>query len=138
MAKQIKFSEQARKKIKKGIDKLANSVKITLGPKGRNVMLGKDFGSPHITNDGVTIAKEITLPDNFENMGAEVIKEVANKTNDLAGDGTSTSILLTQFIFNEGIKNITSGVNPLAIRRGLMKGLEETVKNLKKISKKIK
>ena len=135
MAKQIKYSEEARRKMKAGADKLANAVKITLGPKGRNVVLDKGFGAPTITNDGVTIAKEIELPDKIENLGAEIVKEVAEKTNDLAGDGTTTATLLAQSIITEGLKNVTAGTNPLAIKRGLDKGVEAIVANLRKISK---
>ncbi len=135
MAKQIKYSEEARHKMKAGADKLANAVKITLGPKGRNVVLDKGFGAPTITNDGVTIAKEIELPDKIENLGAEIIKEVAEKTNDLAGDGTTTATLLAQSIITEGLKNVTAGANPLAIKRGLDKGFEVIVNALKKLSK---
>lgn len=137
MAKQIIYSEDARQALKRGVDKLANAVKVTLGPKGRNVLLDKGFGSPHITNDGVTIAKEIDLPDKMENMGAELVKEVANKTNDVAGDGTTTATLLAQSIVAEGIKNVTAGANPLAIKRGLDKGVEVVVEELARLSEKI-
>ena len=137
MAKQIIYSEDARQALKRGVDKLANAVKVTLGPKGRNVLLDKGFGSPHITNDGVTIAKEIDLPDKMENMGAELVKEVANKTNDVAGDGTTTATLLAQSIVAEGIKNVTAGANPLAIKRGLDKGVEAVVEELARLSEKI-
>ena len=137
MAKQITYSEDARQALKRGVDKLANAVKVTLGPKGRNVLLDKGFGSPHITNDGVTIAKEIDLPDKMENMGAELVKEVANKTNDVAGDGTTTATLLAQSIVAEGIKNVTAGANPLAIKRGLDKGVEVVVEELARLSEKI-
>ena len=137
MAKQIKYSEEARKKLKNGVDKLANAVTVTLGPKGRNVVLDKGFGSPTITNDGVTIAKEIELEDKIENLGAEILKEVAEKTNDVAGDGTTTAVLLAQSIITEGLKNVTAGSNPLAIKRGLDKGFQAVVENLKKISKPI-
>ena len=137
MAKQITYSEDARQALKRGVDKLANAVKVTLGPKGRNVLLDKGFGSPHITNDGVTIAKEIDLPDKMENMGAELVKEVANKTNDVAGDGTTTATLLAQSIVAEGIKNVTAGANPLAIKRGLDKGVEVVVEELTRLSEKI-
>ncbi len=137
MAKQITYSEDARQALKRGVDKLANAVKVTLGPKGRNVLLDKGFGSPHITNDGVTIAKEIDLPDKMENMGAELVKEVANKTNDVAGDGTTTATLLAQSIVAEGIKNVTAGANPLAIKRGLDKGVEAVVEELARLSEKI-
>lgn len=135
MSKIIKYSEEARKKLKAGVDKLANAVTVTLGPKGRNVVLDKGFGSPTITNDGVTIAKEIELEDKIENMGAQIIKEVSEKTNDIAGDGTTTAVLLAQAIINEGLKNVTAGSNPLAIKRGLDKGTKAIVEHLKKISK---
>ena len=138
MAKQIKFSEEARKKMKKGVDTLANAVKITLGPKGRNVVLDKGFGSPIITNDGVTIAKEVELKDKFENIGAEIVKEVASKTNDVAGDGTTTATLLAQVIIQEGLKNVTAGADPIALKRGIEKAVEAVVGYLKKdLAKKI-
>lgn len=137
MAKQINYSEEARKKLKIGADKLADAVKITLGPKGRNVVLDKGFGSPTITNDGVTIAKEIELEDKAENLGAEIVKEVAEKTNDVAGDGTTTAVVLAQSIIAEGIKNVTAGANPLALRKGIEKGVEKVVESLKKAAKKI-
>lgn len=137
MAKQILYSELARKKLKNGVDKLANAVKVTLGPKGRNAVLDKGYGSPTITNDGVSIAKEIELEDKIENVGAEVIKEVASKTNDVAGDGTTTATLLCQVIVGEGLKNVTAGANPLALRRGLEKGTKEVVGLLKQMSKQI-
>ncbi len=135
MAKQILFSEQARRRLKAGVDKIANAVGVTLGPKGRNVVIDKGFGAPNITNDGVTIAKEVELEDKFENIGAEIIKEVANKTNEVAGDGTTTATILAQAIISEGLKNVTAGADPLAIRRGLEKGTEGVVQALKKISK---
>src|SRR3954465_15686036 len=116
MAKQIIFSEEARKRLKAGVDKVADAVKITIGPRGRNVVLDKGYGSPTITNDGVSIAKEITLKDKFENMGAEIVKEVATKTNEQAGDGTTTSVVLTQAIVAEGMRQTTMGVNALGIR----------------------
>jgi chaperonin GroEL len=137
MAKQILFDEKARRLLKRGVDKLADTVKVTLGPKGRNVVLDKGFGAPHITNDGVTIAKEIELENKFENIGAEIVKEVASKTNDTAGDGTTTATLLAQAIINEGLKNVTAGTNPLGLKRGLEKGVEAIVAALKKISKPI-
>jgi chaperonin GroEL len=137
MAKQINYSEEARKKLKIGADKLADAVKITLGPKGRNVVLDKGFGSPTITNDGVSIAKEIELEDKTENLGAEIVKEVAEKTNDVAGDGTTTAVVLAQSIIAEGIKNVTAGANPLALRKGIEKGVEKVVESLKKAAKKI-
>jgi chaperonin GroEL len=131
MSKQIKFGDAAREGIKKGINILADSVKVTLGPKGRNVLLDKGFGSPIITNDGVSIAKEIDLEDKFENMGAQLIKEVATKTNDAAGDGTTTATLLAQIMVNEGLRNVTAGADPIQIRHGMEKGVEAVVKNLK-------
>lgn len=138
MAKQILYSESARKKLKNGVDKLANAVKVTLGPRGRNAVLEKGYGAPTITNDGVSIAKEIELEDKIENIGAEVIKEVASKTNDVAGDGTTTATVLAQAIITEGLKNVTAGANPLAIRRGLEKGLKQVVKELKEMSKPVR
>jgi len=137
MAKQIKYSEDARKILKSGLDKVANAVKITLGPKGRNVVLGSGFGSPTITNDGVTIAKDIELEDNIENIGAEIIKEVASKTNDIAGDGTTSAVLLTQAIATEGLKNVAAGANPLALRKGIIKAKDAVVLALKEMSKPI-
>ena len=137
MTKQIEYDETARKKLKIGVDKLANTVKITLGPKGRNVVLDKGFGSPTITNDGVTIAKEIELEDKTENLGAEIVKEVAEKTNDMAGDGTTTAILLAQAIIAEGLKNVTAGTNPLAIKKGIEKACQAIISELKKMSKQI-
>lgn len=138
MAKQILFDEQARLKLKAGVDKLANAVKVTLGPKGRNVVLDKGFGAPTITNDGVTIAKEIELDDKFENLGAELVKEVATKTNDVAGDGTTTATLLAQSIMTEGLKVVAAGAEPMAIRRGIEKGVTAVVEHLKTMSKPIK
>jgi len=135
MAKQIKYQEEARKKLKIGVDKLANTVKVTLGPKGRNVVLDKGFGAPTITNDGVTIAKEVELEDKIENLGAEIIKEVAEKTNEKAGDGTTTAVILAQSIILEGLKNVAAGANPLALKRGLDKGMEKVVEQLKKATK---
>jgi len=137
MAKQIKFSEDARKALKSGLDKVANAVKVTLGPKGRNVVLGSGYGSPTITNDGVTIAKEIELEDNIENIGAEIIKEVASKTNDIAGDGTTSAVLLCQAIATEGLKNVAAGANPLALRKGIIKAKDAVVQALKEMSKPI-
>lgn len=137
MAKQIKFSDEARTKLKEGINTLADTVKATLGPKGRNVILDKGFGAPTVTNDGVTIAKEIELEDKFANMGAQIIKEVAEKTNDLAGDGTTTATLLAQIIINEGLRNVTAGANPIAIRRGIEKGVKAAVESLKKSAKSV-
>ena len=137
MAKQIKFSDQAREGIKRGINLLADSVKVTLGPKGRNVLLDKGFGAPTITNDGVSIAKEIELEDKFENMGAQLIKEVATKTNDVAGDGTTTATLLAQIMVNEGLRNVTAGADQIQIRHGMEKGVEAVVKSLKSQAKDI-
>ncbi|MBU1178945.1 chaperonin GroEL [Patescibacteria group bacterium] len=138
MSKQIIFSEKARAALKKGVDTLADAVKITLGPKGRNVVLGKSFGSPDITNDGVTIAKEIELEDKVENMGAEIVKEVSTKTNDVAGDGTTTAVVLAQAIIKEGMKYATMGVNPMGIKAGIETAAEHLVAALKKMSKPIK
>ncbi|MDD4316198.1 MAG: chaperonin GroEL [Clostridia bacterium] len=138
MAKQFKYAEDARKALERGADVLANTVKLTLGPKGRNVVLEKKFGSPLITNDGVTIAKEIELEDAFENMGAQLIKEVSTKTNDVAGDGTTTAAVLAQAIIKEGIKNVAAGANPMALRRGIIKTAEMAVEELRNISMPIK
>ncbi|QQG49817.1 MAG: chaperonin GroEL [Candidatus Berkelbacteria bacterium] len=137
MAKQIKFSQDARDKIKHGVNVLADTVKVTLGPKGRNVLLDKGFGGPTITNDGVTIAKEIDLEDKFENMGAQLVKEVASKTNDNVGDGTTTATLLAQAMINDGLKNVAAGSNAMAIRRGIERATEAVVDHLKKNAKKI-
>ena len=138
MAKQIIYGEEARKALLGGINKLADTVKITLGPKGRNVVLDKKFGAPLITNDGVTIAKEIELEDAFENMGAQLVKEVATKTNDVAGDGTTTATLLAQALIREGMKNVTAGANPMVLRRGMQKAtdvaVDAVIKNSKKVS----
>jgi len=135
MSKQLIYGEEARSAILKGVDKLANAVKVTLGPKGRNVVLDKKFGSPTITKDGVTVAKEIQLDDPYENMGAQMVKEVASKTSDVAGDGTTTATVLAQAIYREGIKNVTAGANPMAIKRGIEKAVEVAVEELKKLSK---
>lgn len=137
MAKEIKFNAEARHKMEEGINILANTVKVTLGPKGRNVVLDKSFGSPLITNDGVTIAKEIELEDKFENMGAQLLKEVATKTNDIAGDGTTTATLLAQAIIREGLKNIAAGANPMILQNGIRKAVEKTVESIKSYSKKV-
>ena len=137
-AKIITFDEKARKSIETGVNKLADAVKVTLGPKGRNVVLDKKFGSPIITNDGVTIAKEIELDDPYENMGAQLVKEVASKTNDVAGDGTTTATLLAQAIVREGLKNVASGANPIILKRGMEKAVEKVVDSLKKNSQKLK
>jgi chaperonin GroEL len=134
-AKQLKYDEEARRAVLSGVDKLANAVKVTLGPKGRNVVLDKKFGAPTITKDGVTVAKEIELPDSFENMGAQMVKEVASKTSDVAGDGTTTATVLAQSIFREGMKNVTAGANPMALKRGIDRAVETVVEEIKKISK---
>jgi chaperonin GroEL len=134
-AKQLMFDEEARRAILRGVDKLANAVKATLGPKGRNVVLDKKFGAPNITKDGVTVAKEVELEDPFENMGAQMVKEVASKTSDVAGDGTTTATVLAQAIVREGMKNVTAGSNPMALRRGIEKAVEAVVEEIKKISK---
>ncbi|QXE18748.1 chaperonin GroEL [Clostridium sp. 001] len=138
MAKSILFGEDARKSMQEGVNKLANAVKVTLGPKGRNVVLDKKFGSPLITNDGVTIAKEIELEDPYENMGAQLVKEVATKTNDVAGDGTTTATLLAQAIIREGLKNVTAGANPMLIRQGIKIAVDKAVEEIKKISTTVK
>lgn len=137
MAKEIKFNADARHKMEEGINILANTVKVTLGPKGRNVVLDKSFGSPLITNDGVTIAKEIELEDKFENMGAQLLKEVATKTNDIAGDGTTTATLLAQAIIREGLKNIAAGANPMILQSGIRKAVDKTVESIKSYSKNV-
>lgn len=138
MAKQFKFDEKARQALKKGVDELANTVRVTLGPRGRNVVLDRGFGTPEVTNDGVSIAKEVELGDKFENMGAELIKEVAEKTSELAGDGTTTAVVLAQAIIEEGLKNVTAGTDPLAIKKGIDKAVKATVEILKKTKKAIK
>jgi len=137
MAKQLLFGEEARRKVLKGVEQLALAVKVTLGPKGRNVVLDKKFGSPTITKDGVTVAKEIELEDPFENLGAQLVKEVAEKTSDNAGDGTTTATVLAESIFKEGLKNVTAGANPMSLKRGIDKAVEAVVAELKKLSKKI-
>ena len=138
MPKIIKFNNEARAKMLKGVDTLANTVKTTLGPKGRNVVIDKSYGAPRTTKDGVTVAKEIELEDKFENMGAQMVKEVASKTNDNAGDGTTTASILAQAIVGEGIKYVTAGMNPMDIKRGIDKAVENVIDNLKKTSKKVK
>jgi len=137
MAKEIKFGEDARRSLEIGVNKLANTVKVTLGPKGRNVVIDKKFGSPLITNDGVTIAREIELEDAYENMGAQLVKEVATKTNDVAGDGTTTATLLAQAIIREGLKNVAAGANPMIIKKGIQKAVDAAVAELNKISQKV-
>src|SRR5207248_116531 len=131
MAKDITFNLEARDLLKKGVDALANAVKVTLGPKGRNVVIDKKFGSPTITKDGVTVAKEIELKDPVENMGAQMVKEVASKTSDIAGDGTTTATVLAQAIISAGLKNVTAGANPMDLKRGIDKAVKEVVENLK-------
>src|SRR4026209_2023461 len=133
-AKELLFDVEARAKLKKGVDALADAVKITLGPKGRNVVIDKKFGSPTITKDGVTVAKEIELADPIENMGAQMVKEVATKTSDLAGDGTTTATVLAQAIFREGLKNVTAGANPMELKRGIDRAVEAVVEQLRSIS----
>ena len=135
MAKDIKYGEEARKALESGVNKMADTVKITLGPKGRNVVLDKKYGTPLITNDGVSIAKEIALKDPFENMGAQIVKEVSTKTNDVAGDGTTTALVLAQAIIHEGLKNVTAGANPMILRKGILSACDITVGELKKLSK---
>ena len=131
MAKDIKFGEDARKKLMTGINNLADTVKVTLGPKGRNVVLDRGFGAPLITNDGVTIAKEISFEDKFENMGAQLVREVSEKTNDVAGDGTTTATVLAQKMIKEGVKNVAAGADPMAIKRGMDKTVKLAVELLK-------
>jgi chaperonin GroEL len=137
MAKQLEFHEEARRKLQIGVNKLANAVRATLGPRGRNVVIDKKFGAPTVTKDGVTVAKEIELPDPFENMGAQMVKEVATKTNDVAGDGTTTATVLAQAIVNEGLKNVTAGANPMHLKRGIEKAVDAVVKELKKRAKQV-
>jgi chaperonin GroEL len=132
MAKQLVFSEEARRGLKRGIDTLAAAVVTTLGPKGRNVALDKKWGAPTITHDGVTVAKEIELPDPFENMGAQLLKEAATKTNDIAGDGTTTATLLAYIIITEGMKNVAAGANPMLLKRGILEGAKAVVKAVDK------
>src|SRR6185436_17871558 len=137
MAKQILFNDKARRALKAGIDKAANTVKVTLGPRGRNVALEKSYGGPTITNDGVSIAKEITLRDKFENMGAEIVKEVASKTNDIAGDGTTTSVVLLQALVEEGMKHTEAGLSAMGVRAGIERAAADAVVALKALAKKI-
>ncbi|MDD4509010.1 MAG: TCP-1/cpn60 chaperonin family protein, partial [Eubacteriaceae bacterium] len=138
MSKDIKYRVDARELLINGVDKLADAVKVTLGPKGRNVILSKSYGAPNITNDGVTIAKEIDLEDQFENMGAQLVKEVATKTNDVAGDGTTTATLLAQAIVREGNRNVVAGANPMILRKGIEKAVDVVVDGLKEISEPVK
>src|SRR5437870_4958642 len=135
MAKQIIYGEQSRQAILRGVNQLADAVKVTLGPKGRNVVLDKKFGSPLITKDGVTVAKEIDLKDTLENMGAQMLKEVASKTSDVSGDGTTTATVLAQAIFREGVRNVAAGANPMAIKRGIDRAVEAATAHIKKLSK---
>ena len=137
MAKDIKFDIDARDGLRRGVDALANAVKVTLGPKGRNVIISKSFGAPQVTKDGVTVAKEIELVDPLENMGAQMVKEVASKTNDLAGDGTTTATVLAQAIVKEGLKNVAAGANPMDLKRGIDKAVEAIVADLAKQAKKV-
>src|SRR5436190_8994554 len=137
MAKNIQFDIEARDKLKKGVDALANAVKVTLGPKGRNVVLQKSFGGPQVTKDGVSVAKEIELEDPIENLGAQMVKEVASKTNDIAGDGTTTATVLAQAIVREGLKNVAAGANPMDLKRGMDKAVEDVVNDLKKQSREV-
>jgi chaperonin GroEL len=137
MAKQLKYGDEARRLILDGVEKLAQAVKVTLGPKGRNVILDKKFGSPTVTKDGVTVAKEIELEDPFENMGAQMVKEVAEKTSDIAGDGTTTATVLAEAIYREGLKNVTAGANPMALKQGIDIAVEKVVERIGKLSKKV-
>src|SRR5213082_384340 len=136
-AKQLLFDEAARQKILRGVELLARAVKVTLGPKGRNVVIDKKFGSPTVTKDGVTVAKEIELPDPYENIGAQLVKEVASKTNDAAGDGTTTATVLAQAIIREGLRNVTAGSNPLLIKRGIEKAVEMAVAQMETFVQKV-
>ena len=137
MAKEIKYGAEARAALEAGVNKLADTVRVTLGPKGRNVVLEKSYGAPQITNDGVTIAKEIELEDAFENMGAQLIREVASKTNDVAGDGTTTATVLAQAMIHEGMRNLAAGANPIVLRKGMKKATEKAVELIRKMSKKV-
>src|SRR5687767_2019188 len=137
MPKILKFDENARRSLEAGVDRLANAVKVTLGPKGRNVVLEKKFGAPTITNDGVSIAKEIELEDPFENMGAQLVKEVATKTNDIAGDGTTTATVLAQALVKEGLRNVTAGANPMSLKRGIDKAVDAAVASIAKQAKEV-
>src|SRR4051795_5816238 len=137
MSKQIEFNETARRALEAGVDKLADAVRVTLGPRGRHVVLAKAFGGPTVTNDGVTIAREIELEDPFENLGAQLVKSVATKTNDVAGDGTTTATVLAQAIIKNGLRNVAAGANPMAIKRGIERSVDAVVENLKSQSKEI-
>src|SRR5467141_1785497 len=134
-AKYLEFNVEARARLKRGVDKLADAVKVTLGPKGRNVVIEKKFGNPTVTKDGVTVAKEIELEDEIENMGAQMLKEVASKTSDIAGDGTTTATVLAQAMFREGLRNVTAGANPMGLKRGIETAVSAVVEELKKHSK---
>src|SRR5579872_6984386 len=136
-AKEVKFSAEARDRLLRGVDILADAVRVTLGPKGRNVVIDKSFGAPRITKDGVTVAKEVELSDKFENMGAQMVREVASKTNDLAGDGTTTATVLAQAIVREGVKAVAAGLNPMDLKRGIDKAVEAVVEDIKKRAKKV-
>src|SRR3989475_5085269 len=136
-AKLLLYDEEARKALERGVEKVASAVRVTLGPKGRNVVLEKKWGSPTITKDGVTVAKEIELEDPYENMGAQLVREVASKTSDVAGDGTTTATILAESIYREGLRNVTAGANPTSLQRGIMKGVDAIVEELKKLSKKV-
>ena len=138
MAKIIEFNSEARNALKKGVDQLNDAVRVTLGPKGRNVVIDKKFGAPTITKDGVTVAKEIELEDPFENMGAQMVKEVASKTSDVAGDGTTTATLLAKSVYQEGLKNVTAGANPMQIKRGVDKAVKKVIEELNKLSVPVK
>lgn len=138
MAKQILFNEEARRSLERGVNALADAVKVTLGPKGRNVVLEKKFGAPTITNDGVTIARDIELEDPFENMGAQLVKEVSIKTNDVAGDGTTTATVLAQAMINEGMRNVAAGANPMVLKKGIKKAVDVLVDELKMFPKRLK
>src|SRR6516162_916984 len=137
-AKQIAFDQEARDAMRKGVSKLARAVKVTLGPKGRNVIIQKSFGSPTVTKDGVTVAKEIDLEDKYENMGARMVREVASKTSDIAGDGTTTATVLAEAIYNEGLRAVVSGINPMLMKRGIEKAVEEISAKLKAMTKEVK
>ena len=137
-AKKIVFDQEARNRAREGVRKLARAVKVTLGPRGRNVMIDKSYGAPTVTKDGVSVAKEVELEDAFENMGAQMVREVSSKTSDVAGDGTTTATVLAEAVFEEGIKNVTAGSNPIALKRGIDKGVEAVVEELKQMSQKIK
>jgi chaperonin GroEL len=136
-AKELKFREEARSAMLKGVDVLANVVGVTLGPKGRNVVISRSYGSPLVTKDGVTVAKEVELEDKYQNMGAAMVKEVATKTNDIAGDGTTTATVLAQAIYREGVKNVTAGANPMSLQRGIMLAAERAVEEIKQMSKSV-